>query len=156
MNNQLFIIIFWILAFSCKAPVSSLYQDRVILVSAKKTDWFGGRPEVRGSVYTVTLQSKNNITVKSFKAEGNIINFTQTNSGNIITVKGNLQRTEQAGNFENTPSGSTVENHKPSLVLNPKDNWIEYTIKNSKKVYKINIPKFVLAEPEGELIPQRQ
>lgn len=144
------------LAFSCKAPVSSLYQDRVILVSAEKTDWFGGRPGVRGTVYTVTLQSKNNISIKSLKAEGNTINFTQTNSGNTITVKGNLQSTDQADNFENVPSGSPVENHKPSLVLNPKDNWIEYTTKNSKKIYKINILKFVSAEPEGELIPQRQ
>ncbi|GAA4149685.1 hypothetical protein GCM10022217_01940 [Chryseobacterium ginsenosidimutans] len=159
MNNQLFIIIFWILAFSCKAPVSSLYQDRVIVVSAQKTDWFGGRPGVRGTVYTVTLKPKNsrdNISVTSLKAEGNTISFTQTNSGNMITIKGNLQSTDQADNFENAPSGSTVENPKQSLILDPKDNWIVYTINNSKKTYKINIPKFVSVEPEGELIPRRQ
>lgn len=159
MNNQLFIIIFWILAFSCKAPVSSLYQDRVILVSAEKKDWFGGRPGVRGTVYTVILKSKNNkdnIRVTSLKAEGNTINFTQTNSGNLITIKGNLQSTDQADNFENKPSGTSVESPKKSLIPDSKDNWIEYTANNSKKIHRIYISGFVSAEPEGELIPQRQ
>lgn len=147
------------LAFSCKAPVSSLYQDKVSLVSAEKTDWFGGRPGIKGTVYTIKLKLKNHkdlITVKSLKAEGNIINFTQTNSGNMVTVRGNLQTSHQLENFGDTPSGLSAENSKESLKQNPKDNWIEYTTKDSKKIYKINIPEFVLVEPVGDLIPQRQ
>lgn len=143
------------LAFSCKTPVSSLYQGKISLVSAEKTDWFGGRPGVKGTVYTIRLKLKNNkdlFTVKSLRAEGNTINFTQTNSGNMITVKGNLQSTHELENFGDPLSKSSSENPK----LNPKDNWIEYTTKDSKKAYKITIPKFVSVEPVGELIPQRQ
>lgn len=156
MNSQLLIIIFWVLALSCKAPVSSLYQDKVSVISAEKTDWFGGRPGVRGTMYTVKLKLKNAkdlITVKSLKAEGNTVNFTQNISGNIITVKGNLTITPQQDNLGDIPS---VENSKESPKKNPKDNWIEFITKNSKKTYKVSIPEFVPIEPAGELIPQRQ
>ncbi|AZA52206.1 hypothetical protein [Chryseobacterium sp. G0201] len=159
MNNQLFTMIFWILALSCKAPISSLYQGKVSLISAEKTEWFGGRDRVKGMIYTLKLKIKNNkdiIAVKSLKAEGNTISFTQSNSGNMIIVKGNFQSTDQADNFENIPSGSSVENREPSQKLNLKENWIEYAVKGSKKLYKINIPKFISVEPTGDLIPQRQ
>ncbi len=146
------------LAFSCKAPVSSLYQDKVSLVSAEKTDWSGGRPGIKGTIFTVKLKLKNNkdlITVKSLKAEGNTLNFIQTNSGNMVTIRGNLQTSHQLENFEDMPSGSSAENSKESVKQNTKDNWIEYTTKDSKKIYKINIPEFILVEPVGDLIPQR-
>ncbi|WP_415328966.1 hypothetical protein [Chryseobacterium sp. MMS23-Vi53] len=152
-------MIFWILAFSCKAPVSSLYQDGISVISAEKTDWFGGRPGIRGTVYTIRLKLKDNkdlITIKSLKAEGNNISFTQARSGNTITVRGNLQSTPQLENYGDTTSGSSAENSKDSSKLNPKDNRIEYTTKDSKKTYKISIPEFVPVEPIGELIPQRQ
>ncbi|WP_375180906.1 hypothetical protein [Chryseobacterium sp.] len=159
MNNQLLIIIFWILAFSCKAPVSSFYQGNVTLVSAEKTEWSGGRPGVRGILYTVALKLKNSkdrITVKSFKAEGNVLKFAQSVSGNTITVKGNLQKPDEINNLEYSPSGSAVVKSEKTISSDPKENWIEYTVKDSDKSYKINIPKFTLVEPEGELIPRRQ
>ncbi|WBX99013.1 hypothetical protein [Chryseobacterium gambrini] len=159
MNNQLSIIIFWILALSCKAPVSSFYQGNVTLVSAEKSEWFGGRPGVRGTMYTAVLKLKNSkdrITVISFKAEGNTVSFTQSVSGNTITVKGNFQKQDEINTIEYSPSGSTVVKSEIKTSLNPKENWIEYTVKDSKKIYKINIPKFTLVEPEGELIPRRQ
>lgn len=159
MNNQLLIIIFWILAFSCKAPVSSFYQGNVTLVSAEKTEWFGGRPGVRGTSYTVALKlkdSKDRITVKSFKAEGNTVSFIQSVSGNTMTVRGNFQKQDEINTIEYSPSGSTVVKPETKASTNPKENWIEYTVKDSDKSYKINIPKFTLVEPEGELIPRRQ
>ncbi|SIP96340.1 hypothetical protein SAMN05880574_10326 [Chryseobacterium sp. RU37D] len=159
MNNQLLIIIFWILALSCKAPVSSLHQDKVSVISAEKTDWFGGRPGVRGTMYTIKLKLKNNkdlITVKSLRAEGNTVSPTQNISGNIITVKGNITITPKPDNFEDMPSGATFKSPKASTKINSKDNWIEFVTKNSKKAYKIAIPEFVSVEPEGDLIPQRQ
>ncbi|WP_312902616.1 hypothetical protein [Chryseobacterium taichungense] len=159
MNNHLSIIIFWILALSCNAPVSSLHKDKVLLISAEKTVWFGGRPGVRGIVYTIVLQAintKDNIKITSLKAEGNIITFTQTNSANHIIIKGNLQMTDPMDNFENAPSGLHSENSAEDLISNKQDNWIEYKTRNSERSYKIHIPEFVSAEPEGQLIPQRQ
>ncbi|WP_428070375.1 hypothetical protein [Chryseobacterium gambrini] len=158
MNNQLLIIIFWILALSCKAPVSSLYKDDLTLVSAEKTEWFGGRSGVKGTLYTVALKLKNTkdrIAVKSFKAEGNTVSFTQSLSGNIITVKGNFQNPDEINNLEYSPAGSTAVKSEKALTTNPKENRIEYTLNDSKKIYKINIPKFTLVQPEGELIPRR-
>ncbi|MCW3160201.1 hypothetical protein [Chryseobacterium oryctis] len=159
MSNQLFVIIFWMLAFSCKAPVSSLYQDKVSLISAEKTDWSGGRAGVRGAIYTIKLKKKNSkdiVIIKSLKAEGENINFTQLNSGNVITVKGNLQSENQIDNFENMPSGAPIGNKEHPQNLNSKNSWIEYTVKDSKKLYKLDIPKFTSVEPVGDLIPQRQ
>lgn len=155
MNTQLLLILFWILA-SCGKPVSSIYQEKNIsLISAEKTEWIGGRAGVRGIMYTVKLKKKKNqiITVKTLHAEGNTIPFVQNNSENIILIRGNLQ-------FNNTEDNAVVDRitteKSTSQSLNPKHNWIEYTVKDSKKLYKINISKFVLVEPVGELIPQRQ
>jgi hypothetical protein len=156
MNNQLLIIIFWALALSCKAPVSSLDQGRAALVSAEKSEWFGGRPGVRGILYTAVLKSKNSkdhITVKTFRAEGNTISFRQTGSGNAVGVKGNFQVTGETGDFTYPSSGPPAE--KP-VHLNPKDNWIEYSINDSERKYRMMIPEFTSVEPEGELIPRRQ
>jgi len=155
MNNQLLLILFWILA-SCGKPVSSVYQDKNIsMISAEKTEWVGGRAGVRGIMYTIKLKKKNNqiITVKTLRAEGNTIPFVQNNSESIIVIRGNLQ-------FNNTENNSVVDKitteKSTSQTLNPKDNRIEYTLKDSKKIYKIKISEFVLIEPVGELIPQRQ
>ncbi|WP_294197964.1 hypothetical protein [Chryseobacterium endophyticum] len=158
MNNQIFIILFWMLAFSCKAPVSSVYQDDVTLISAQKSEWFGGRPGIRGAMYTVILKPKNSkdyIKVKSFKAEGNTVPFTQTNSGNVVTVKGNFQITDKTDMPDYSPPGSSVKRPEKQSNTNPKENWIEYLINNSKRKYRIMIPKFNSIEPEGELIPRR-
>lgn len=125
------------------------------MISAEKTEWVGGRAGVRGIMYTIKLKKKNNqiITVKTLRAEGNTIPFVQNNSESIIVIRGNLQ-------FNNTENNSVVDKitteKSTSQTLNPKDNRIEYTLKDSKKIYKIKISEFVLIEPVGELIPQRQ
>lgn len=155
MNNQLLLILFWILA-SCGKPVSSVYQEKNIsVISAEKTEWVGGRAGVRGIMYTIKLKKKNNqvITVKTLHAEGNTIPFVQNNSEGIIVIRGNLQ----LNNTEDTAVLGRITTDKSlSQTLHPKDNWIEYAVKDSKKTYKINISKFVLVEPAGELVPQRQ
>ncbi len=146
------------LALSCKAPVSSLDQGNVTLISAEKSEWFGGRPGVRGIVYTVSLKPQNrkdHIQVKALKAEGNAISFTQAGSGNGITVKGNLLITDKTNAPDYSPPGSSVNVPEQSHNINPKDNWIEYQINDSKKKYRIMIPGFAAIEPEGELIPRR-
>ncbi|UMQ44090.1 hypothetical protein MKS83_10375 [Chryseobacterium sp. Y16C] len=155
MNNQLLLILFWILA-SCGRPVSSVYQEKNIsVISAEKTEWVGGRAGVRGIMYTVKLKKKNNqvIAVKTLHAEGNTISFVQSNSEGIIVIRGNLQ----LNNTEDNAFADKITTEKStSPTLNPKDNWIEYIVKDSKKLYKINISKFILIEPVGELIPKRQ
>jgi hypothetical protein len=156
MNNQLYLIIFWMLA-SCGMPVSSLYQDKTVsVISAEKTEWTGGRAGVRGVVYTIKLrkQSNSTITVKTLRAEGNTIPFAQSYAGNIITVKGSLTNKNNEENtlIEDTPAGAPIE--KPaSQKLNPKDNWIEYTIKGSETLYKISISKFTAVESAEEPAP---
>jgi hypothetical protein len=161
MSNHLYLIIFWILVASCKAPVSSLYQDnRVSLVSAEKTEWFGGRSGVKGATYTIKLKvkTKDIITVKSFRAEGNTVSFSQYISGSTLTVKGSYQYKNKEDNAtaDNMPTGSPVENTDSKNEINPKDSWIEYMVKNSKTLYKVKISKFVSVESADELIPQRQ
>ncbi|KAB1230115.1 hypothetical protein [Chryseobacterium viscerum] len=156
MNNQLYLIVFWMLA-SCGMPVSSLYQDRtVVVISAEKTEWVGGRAGVRGAVYTIKLKKKSNsvITVKMLRAEGNSIPFVQNNVGNTITVKGSLpyKNNEDTKVLEDAPAGSPIEN-TVAQKLNPKDNWIEYTIKGSQTLYKINISKFTSVESSEEPAP---
>lgn len=51
-------MIFWILALSCKAPVSSLSQNKVSLISAEKNNWYGGREGLKGFTYSVKLRLK--------------------------------------------------------------------------------------------------
>ena len=158
MNNQLLISLFLILAFSCKAPVSSRCQNGLSVAAAEKTEWFGGRPGVRGTSYEVVLKLKNSrdtITVKSFKAEGNTISFTQSISGNSITVRGNYQKPDEINTIEYSPSAPSVEKSEKLTISNPTDNWLEYTVNGSKKSYKIIIPTFYSVEPEEELIPRR-
>ncbi|KAA0127361.1 hypothetical protein FY557_13380 [Chryseobacterium sp. SN22] len=148
-------ILFWILALSCKAPVSSYQNNRVTLVSAEKSAWSGGRPGIRGILYTVALKSENSkdhITVKTFRAEGNTVSFRQIGSGNTASVKGNFQMADETNNFTYPSSGVPAE--KP-VILNQKDSWIEYTLNDSGKKYRIVIPEFTTVEPEGELIPRR-
>ncbi|GEN76078.1 hypothetical protein [Chryseobacterium hagamense] len=159
MNNPLFIIIFWMLAFSCKAPVSSLDQGRVALVSAEKSEWSGGRPGIRGAVYTVFLKPqdrRDQMTVTSFKAEGHPISFMQSRSGNSVMVRGSFQITDETKGPDYSDSGSSVEKSEPSVHRDPEDSQIEYTVKGSEKIYQLRIPAFIPAEPEGELIPRRQ
>lgn len=142
---------------SCGMPVSSLYQDKTLsVISAEKTEWIGGRAGVRGVVYTVKLKKKISsvITVKTLRVEGNTIPFVQNNSGNTITVRGNLpyKNNEDTKVLEDAPAGSPMEN-QVSQKLNPKDNWIQYTIKGSQTLYKINIPKFISVESSEEPAP---
>ncbi|WP_126652404.1 hypothetical protein [Chryseobacterium aureum] len=156
MNNQLYLIIFWMLA-SCGMPVSSLYQDKTVsVISAEKTEWTGGRAGVRGAVYTLKLKKKTNsvITVKTFMAEGNTISFVQSNTGNAITVRGSLsyKNNEDAVTVDNFPAGAPVEN-PASQKTNPKDNWIQYTIKGSPTLYKVSISKFTAVESSEEPAP---
>ncbi|PTT41412.1 hypothetical protein DBR28_04140 [Chryseobacterium sp. HMWF028] len=142
---------------SCGMPVSSLYQDKTVsVISAEKTEWVGGRAGVRGAVYTIKLRKKNNsvITVKTLRAEGNTISFVQSDTGNIITVRGNLsyKNNEENTVIDDTPAGVPIE--KPvSQKFSPKDNWIEYTIKGSHTLYKINISKFTTVESSEEPAP---
>ncbi|HCN49953.1 MAG TPA: hypothetical protein DIT10_12840 [Chryseobacterium sp.] len=155
MNNQLYLIIFWILA-SCGMPVSSSYQDKTIsVISAEKTLWAGGRAGVKGSMYTIKLKKRKTavITIKTLRAEGNTIPFSQDDSGNIITLKGNFQyKNEEESKVADIPEG--VSTSIPDVQnLNPKDSWIEYTIKGSAVTYKINIPKFTSVQPAGDSIP---
>ncbi|WP_313001856.1 hypothetical protein [Chryseobacterium gleum] len=156
MNNQLYIILFWMLA-SCGMPVSSLSQDKTVsVISAEKKEWIGGRAGVRGAVYTVKMKKKNNsvITVKTFRAEGNTIPFVQNNAGSIITVIGNLpyKNDEDIKAADQMPVGSPVEN-SVSQKLNPKDNWIEYTVKGSQVLHKINFERFISIETSEEPAP---
>jgi len=156
MNNQIYLILFWMLA-SCGMPVSSLSQDKTVsVISAEKSEWIGGRAGVRGAVYTVKLKKKNNsvVTVKAFRAEGNTIPFIQNNTGSTIIIRGNLayKNNEDLKTADQMPGGAPVENTVPQK-LDPKDNWIEYTIKGSQTLYKINISKFTPAESSEEPAP---
>ena len=149
-------MIFWILALSCKAPVSSLSQNKVSLISAEKNNWYGGREGLKGFTYSVKLRLKGKkdiITIKSFKAEGNIISFRQSSSEDIITVTGTLQTHHKTEDFADKLS---LYKEEVSPKLNPKDNKIEFVTNNSKKTYSLNIPEFTSVEPVEELIPQRQ
>jgi hypothetical protein len=156
MNNQLYVIVFWMLA-SCGMPVSFLYQDKTLsVISAEKSEWIGGRAGVRGVVYTVKLKNKNNsvITVKKFRVEGNTIPFVQNIIGNTIVIRGNLpyKNDENTKTADQMTAGAPLENSVPQK-LNPKDNWVEYTAQGSKVLYKINISKFTETESSGEFIP---
>jgi len=142
---------------SCGTPVSSLYQDKTLsVISAEKTGWIGGRAGVRGAVYTLKLKKKNNsvIIVKTFMAEGNTISFVQSNTGNIITVRGSFtyKNNEDAITVDNFPAGAPVQN-SASQKTNPKDNWIQYTIKGSPTLYKVSISKFTSVERTEEPNP---
>jgi len=152
MNNQLLLIVFGVLV-SCGMPVSSLYKDKMLsVISAEKTEWVGGRAGVKGAMYIVQLKKKNNsiIIVKTLKAEGNIISFAQNNSGNTIVIRGNLPYKNKEENLvaDPVPTGNS-----DSQNLNPKDNWIEYTVKGSKISNRINIPKFISVQPSGDSVP---
>ena len=142
---------------SCGMPVSSLSQDKTVsVISAEKSEWIGGRAGVRGAVYTVKLKKKNNsvVTVKAFRAEGNTIPFIQNNTDGTIIIRGNLayKNNDDIKTANQMPDGAPVEN--PVLQkLNPKDNWIEYTIKGSQTLYKINISKFTSVELSEEPAP---
>ncbi|WNI39132.1 hypothetical protein [Chryseobacterium sp. SG20098] len=156
MNNQLYLILFWMLAF-CGMPVSSLYQDKkVSVISAEKSEWIGGRAGVRGAVYIVKLKKNNNsvITVKAFRAEGNTIPFVQNNSGSTIIIRGNLpyKNGVDTKTADQMQAGVPVENSVPQK-LNPKDNWIEYTVQGSQVPYKINISKFTFVVSSEEPAP---
>lgn len=152
----MYLILFWVLA-SCGRPVPSLYQDKTIsLHSAEKTEWVGGRAGVRGTMYTIILKKNNTgiVTVKTLRAEGNIIPFTQNNIGNTITLRGNFQHSndEDTRTADQAPSGISTENPVPQK-LHPKDNWIEYTVKSSQKLHRINISKFTAVESSEEPAP---
>jgi hypothetical protein len=156
MNNQIYLILFWMLA-SCGMPVSSLSQDKTVsVISAEKSEWIGGRAGVRGAVYTVKLKKKNSsvVTVKAFRAEGNTIPFIQNNTGSTIIIRGNLayKNNDDLKTADQMQAGAPVENSVPQK-LNPKDNWIEYTIKGSQTLYKINISKFTPVESSEEPAP---
>lgn len=156
MNNQLYLIVFWILA-SCGMPVSSLYQDKAVsVISAEKSEWTGGRAGVRGVMYTVKLKNKNSsvITVKTFKVEGNTIPFVQNTTGSTIIIRGNLpyKNDEDTKTADQMPAGTPLEHSVPQK-LNPKDNWIEYIVKDSPKLYKINISKFTAVKFSEEPAP---
>lgn len=141
---------------SCGMPVSSLYQDNTVsVISAEKTVWAGGRAGVKGSMYTIKFKKKNTaaITIKTLRAEGNTIPFSQDQSGNTIIVKGNFQyKNEEESKVADMPEG--VSTSAPNVQNpNPKDSWIEYTIKGSAASHRINIPKFTSVQPTGDPIP---
>lgn len=156
MNNQSYLILFWMLA-SCGMPVSSLYQDKTVsVISAEKKEWIGGRAGVKGVIYTVKLKKKNkssSITVKSLKAEGNTIPFVQNNIDSIIIISGNLpHENDDIKTADQMPAGAPIDNPVPQK-LNPKDNWIEYTVKGSQILHRIGFQKFVSVESSEEPAP---
>lgn len=152
----MYLILFWVLA-SCGKPVPSLYQDKTIsLISAEKTEWVGGRAGVRGIMYTITLRKNNNsiVIVKTLRAEGNTIPFSQNNIGNTITIRGNLQHKNEEDTYaaDNASSGISTEN-PVSQKLNPKDNWIEYSVKGSQTLHRIKISTFTAVKSSEEPAP---
>lgn len=156
MNNQLYLTVFWMLA-SCGMPVSSLYQDKAIsVISAEKTEWAGGRSGVKGIMYTVKVKKNNNsiVTVKTLRAEGNTIPFSQDNAGNTIMVRGNLQykNEDETKMADQVPAGKPDEN-PVFQKINPKDNWIEYNVQGSQTLHRINISKFTAVNFSGEPAP---
>ncbi|MDQ1855687.1 hypothetical protein [Chryseobacterium sp. WLY505] len=152
MNNQLYIIVFWMLA-SCGMPVSSLYHDKTIsVISAEKTEWAGGRSGVKGIMYTVKLKKNNNsvVTVKTLRAEGNTISFSQDTAGGTIIVRGNLQ----FKNEDETKMADQLPIENPVFPkINPKDNWIEYNVEGFRTLHRINISKFTAGNFSGESAP---
>lgn len=151
MNNPLLLILFWILA-SCGMPVSNFQDQSVSVISAEKTEWSGGRAGVKGMMYTVKLRKKDNVVIKSLMAEGSKISFSQTILGNNIVIQGSLQyKNNSEANVEDLPAGASTESTRNKANL--KESWIEYTLKNSNKSYRISIPKFNLIETQEELAP---
>lgn len=133
-------------------PVSNFQDKSVSVISAEKTEWFGGRAGVKGVMYTVKLRKKNNVVIKSFMAEGTKISFSQNISGNIIVIQGSLQhKSNNDVNAEDLPVGASAESVNQNT--NPKENWIEYTLKNSNVFRRISIPKFTSVETQEELAP---
>lgn len=142
---------------SCGMPVSSLYQDKAIsVISAEKTEWTGGRSGVKGIMYTVKFKKNNNsiVTVKTLRAEGNTIPFSQDNAGNTIIVRGNLQykNEDETKMADQVPAGKSDE-ISVSPKKNPKDNWIEYNVQGSQTLHRINISKFIAVDFSGESAP---
>ena len=151
MNYPLLLILFGVLA-SCGMPVSNFQDQSVSIISAEKTEWSGGRAGVKGMMYTVKLSKKNNVVIQSLMAEGNKISFSQNISGNSIIIQGSLQyKNNNDANVEDLPAGASVESSR--LKANFKESWIEYTLKNSNKSYRISIPKFISVEMKEELAP---
>lgn len=133
-------------------PVSNFQDQSVSVISAEKKEWFGGRAGVKGVMYTVKLRKKNNVVIKSFMAEGTKISFSQNISGNIIVIQGSLQhKNSNDVNAEDLPVGAPAESVNQNT--NPKENWIEYTLKNSNVSRRISIPKFTSVETQEELAP---
>lgn len=151
MNNPLLLILFWVLA-SCGMPVSNFQDRSVSIISAEKTEWFGGRAGIKGVIYTVKLSKRNNVVIKSLMVEGNKISFSQSISGNSIVIQGSLQyKNNTDANVEDLPAGASVESTR--VKTNFKESWIEYTLKNPNKSYRISIPKFTSVEMKEELAP---
>ncbi|RXM52514.1 hypothetical protein BOQ64_06520 [Chryseobacterium sp. CH25] len=85
-------------------------------------------------------------------AEGTKISFSQNISGNIIVIQGSLQhKNNNDVNAEDLPVGAPAESVNQNT--NPKENWIEYTLKNSNVSRRISIPKFTSVETQEELAP---
>lgn len=152
MNNLLLLILSWILA-SCGMPVSGFSQDNpVSIISAEKKEWSGGRSGVKGVIYTIQLKTKNNISIKSLKAEGHMIPFTRNILGKIIVIQGSFQyKNNNDATVEDMPTGASTENLKQNVNL--KESWIEYTLKNSNASQRISISKFNSIETHEELVP---
>lgn len=153
MNNLLLLLILsWILA-SCGMPVSGFSQKNpVSIVSAEKKEWSGGRSGAKGVIYTIQLKTKNNISIKSLKAEGHMIPFTQNIAGKIIVVQGNFQyKNNNDATVEDMPAGASTEKRKQNVGL--QESWIEYTVKNSNTSHRISISKFTSIETHEELVP---
>ncbi|MDM1554366.1 MULTISPECIES: hypothetical protein [Chryseobacterium] len=153
MNNILLLILFGVLA-SCGMPVSDFSQDKsVSVISAEKMKWSGGRAGVKGIIYTIKLKKKDNITIKSLKAEGSIVPFSQSTSGKIIIIQGTLQNRNSGieATVEDIKAGAPIEPAKQNNNL--KESWIEYTLQKSNISRRINIPQFTSVKSEEELIP---
>ncbi len=152
MNNPLLLILFWVLA-SCGMPVSDFSQGRpVVIISAEKTDWSGGQAGVKGTMYTVKLKKKDNVIIKSLMAEGKIIPFSQNSSGNIVTIKGNLQHpNNREATIEDLPAGASVESSGKNI--NSKGSWLEYTLKDTNISHKVSISGFISVETHEEPAP---
>lgn len=137
---------------SCGMPVSNFQDKAVTIISAEKTEWSGGRAGVKGIMYSIKLKKKNNVIIKSLMAEGNKLPFSQNTLGNVIVIQGNLQyKNNNDANVEDLPEGASAESTEKKVDLTV--SWIEYTLINSDKTYRISIPKFTSVETQEELAP---
>lgn len=113
--------------FLWNAGIRFFSENPVSIVSAEKRMVRWKIWCQRGYIYHTT-EDKNNISIKSLKAEGHMIPFTQNIAGKIIVVQGNFQyKNNNDATVEDMPAGASTEKRKQNVGL--QESWIEYTVK---------------------------